>query len=188
MSTVRCFVAADFPEDVRRDLGALQQRLKARGLDLRWVSPAALHLTLKFLGELPAETFEAAASALEAPLGLGAPLVLKPADLGAFPSPRRPRVLWVGLAGDVPRLARAALVLEARLEPLGIPRETRPFTPHLTLARARGPAGGPPLDRYLADEGEYGGPEFEVSDVTLYESRLGPGGPRYLPRRTISLL
>ena len=57
-----------------------------------------------------------------------------------------------------------------------------------TLARARGPAGGPPLERYLEEEGDYRGPGFEVSEITLYESRLGPGGPRYLPRKIISLL
>lgn len=184
---VRCFVAADFPPEVREDLGRLQERLRKRSLDLKWVRPESMHLTLKFLGEVPGETFEALLEALETPLGGGGPLRLAPSGLGAFPSTRRARVLWVGLEGDVAPLARLALEIEARVEPLGIPREGRPFAPHLTLGRARGPAGVPGLEAALETEIGYTGPTFTVGALTLYESRLRPQGPAYIPRQTIAL-
>jgi len=184
---VRCFVAVDFPEEVRNDLRRLQQRLRARDLDLRWVQAESMHLTLKFLGEPDRKTFDAVAEALSAPLeGFGA-LRLEPRGLGAFPTPRRARVLWVGLAGDVAALARLALTVESRMETVGIPREGRAFAPHLTLGRARGPAGIDGVDAALRAEEGYAGPPFTVTEIVLYESRLRPQGPQYIPRKTIPL-
>jgi 2'-5' RNA ligase len=188
MSSIRCFVAADFPAEVRDDLARLQRRLKIGGADLKWVAPGSMHLTLKFLGELAPEVFEAVETALAPPLAVGGPLRLVPRALGAFPNPQRARVLWVGLEGDVAGLARAALTLEARAEAAGVPREARPFQPHLTLGRSRGPTGVPGLARALEDEEGYAGPAFTVAEVVLYESRLRPGGPLYIPRKTIPLI
>lgn len=187
MSTVRCFVAADFPAAVREDLVRLQERLKGRGVDLKWVAPASMHLTLKFLGELSPQAYEAVTSALGQPLDAGGPLLLTPRGLGAFPTLRRARVLWVGLEGDAARLARTALTLEARAEAGQVPREARPFQPHLTLGRSRGPTGASGLEEALEAEQDYSGPTFTVSEVVLYESRLRPGGPLYFPRMTIPL-
>jgi 2'-5' RNA ligase len=146
-----------------------------------------MHLTVKFLGRLPVETFEALRRALARPLGLDGPLQIGPAGFGAFPSPRRARVMWAGLSGDVAGLARAALVVEARAEALGIPREARPFHPHLTLARARDPRGIQRVERAIDVEGGYRGPAFTVHELVLYESRLHPHGPEYLRRLTIAL-
>lgn len=187
MSGVRCFVAADLPADLRDELGRLQKRLAACGLAVRWVSTEAMHLTVRFLGELAPRAFEDVAAALTAPLEVGGPCRLEPGKLGAFPTPRRARVLWVDIGGEVATLARAALLLEARLEPLGIPRELRPFRPHLTLGRARGPSGILGAERALEAEGAFAGPAFTVDRLILYESRLRPGGPSYVPRGTIPL-
>jgi len=184
---VRCFVAADLPAAVRDDLGRLQGRLRNRGVDCRWVSPEAMHLTLKFFGHLPVETFAEVCEALAEPLKLGAPARLVPAGVGAFASPRRARVIWAGLEGDVAILARAALALEARAESLGIPRETRPFRAHLTLGRAREREGIRGCERALEAEGSYRGPAFAVDELVLYESRLRPQGPEYVRRLTITL-
>ncbi|MEW6488018.1 MAG: RNA 2',3'-cyclic phosphodiesterase [Thermodesulfobacteriota bacterium] len=187
MSRVRCFVAADLSPEARDDLGRLQGRLRARGVECRWVTPAAVHLTLKFLGEVEPETFGALREALERPLGLGGPLQLAAAGVGAFPSPQRARVLWAGVDGDVAPLARAALEVEARAEPLGIAREARRFRAHLTLGRARGPSGIRGASEALEDEAHYRGPPFTVGALVLYESRLRPGGPEYVPQATIPL-
>ncbi len=187
MSSVRCFVAADLTAEAREDLGRLQDRLRRAGLECRWAAPEALHLTLKFLGEVSPETFAALREALALPLGVGGPLHLAAAGVGAFPSPQRVRVVWAGLTGDVAPLARAALTVEARVEPLGIAQESRPFRPHLTLGRARNPEGIRGAQELLAAEGPYRGPEFSVSGLVLYESRLRPQGPEHLPRLAIAL-
>ncbi|NTU60605.1 MAG: RNA 2',3'-cyclic phosphodiesterase [Deltaproteobacteria bacterium] len=190
MSLVRCFVAAELPEEVRAELAALAKRLRSRGLDLRWVAPASLHLTLKFLGEIPPETFEAVLRVLDEPVGLPGhvgPLRLALSGVGAFPSPRRARVVWAGLAGDVATLARTALTLEARLEGVGVAREARPFAAHLTLGRSRGPAGVADLEKFLGEDRDFRGPEFEIWSLVLYESVLRPGGPLHTPKKTIPL-
>ena len=187
MSRVRSFVAACLPEPVREDLARLQGRLRGRGVDARWVAAGSIHLTFKFLGEIEEPLFEAAAQALGAPLGVRGPLRVAVRGVGAFPSPKRARVVWVGLDGDVGPLARLALELEARVEPLGIARERRPFQPHLTLGRAKSPSGIRGLEDALAAENDYRGLAFEIADLTLYESRLRPEGPLYLPRLSIPL-
>lgn len=187
MTPVRCFVAAEPSREAREDLHRLQARLRAEGLECRWVSLEGLHVTVKFLGEVEAGTFDAVRGTLAHPLGVGPPLRLAASGVGAFPTPQRARVLWAGLEGDVAGLARAALAVEARLEPLGIPREARPFRAHITLGRARGPAGIPRAGRALEAEAGYRGPAFAPGALVLYESRLRPGGPEYVPRLTIPL-
>jgi 2'-5' RNA ligase len=187
VSRIRCFVAADLPDAVRDDLLSLQRRLGGRGLEARWAGRHALHLTLKFLGEIEPERFQRVVEALSEPLGIGGPLSLRPAGLGAFPSGARARVIWVGLAGDTAALARGALALEGRLQPLGIAREDRPFRAHLTLGRARAPSGIPGAAEVLEAYQDYEGPPFRVAGFVLYESRLSPSGPTHTPRLTIPL-
>ena len=187
MSRIRCFVAADLDEPARREVGRLQERLRRMGVRGRWVAPERVHVTVRFIGEVPPETFDEVSGALARPVGREGALDLVLQGLGAFPSLRRPRVLWVGLAGDVAGLAGAAREVDERLEDLGLPGEARPFRPHVTLARAKGPSGMEGLERALKAVGAYRGPAFRVTRLTLYESRLKPGGPEYIPRRTVPL-
>jgi 2'-5' RNA ligase len=184
---IRSFVAARLPDPVREDLVRLQGRLRARGVEARWIAAGSIHLTFKFLGEIEAALFEAVAQALAAPLGVRGPLRLAVKGVGAFPSPKRARVVWAGLEGDVEPLTRLAVEVEARVERLGIARERRPFQPHLTLGRARNPSGVRGLEDALAAEGDFRGLAFDIADLTLYESRLQPRGPLYLPRLSIPL-
>jgi RNA 2',3'-cyclic 3'-phosphodiesterase len=181
VNKVRCFVAVTLPPEVKEDLVRVQRQLRGRGAELRWVSPAALHLTVKFLGELRPEVFEEAIRVLAPPLEEAAARLV-PEGLGAFPSPSRARVLWVGLSGDVARIARAASGVDRRLAPLGVQREERPFAPHVTLARNRGTSGFPDLRPALEAERGYVGPPFWVTELVLFESRLSPEGPTYTPR------
>jgi 2'-5' RNA ligase len=180
-------VAARVPDEVREDLRRLQVRLKTRGVEARWVATDSIHVTLKFLGELDPGPFGEVLDALSAPLEARGLLQLEVRSLGAFPSVNRARVVWVGLSGDVAPLARLALEIDARVELLGMPRERRPFQPHLTLGRTKGPPGIPGLAKALETEGDYRGPSFEVGELILYESRLRPQGPLYLPRLSMPL-
>jgi 2'-5' RNA ligase len=140
------------------------------------------------LGELDPATFDRAVEALARPIATGGPIRLQGAGLGGFPSAKRARVLWAGLAGDVAALARVALDVEARVEPLGVPREHRPLRPHLTLGRAKKDSAITGLERALDTVGDWEGPGFQAQSLTLFESRLRPQGPVYTSRLSIPLI
>ena len=190
---VRCFVALPVPPPVRERAAEVMTALKAGGPDVKWVEPANLHLTLKFLGEAPEGQVPDLVRALEeACAGRPAPR-LEITVPGAFPDARRPRVVWLGLAGDLTPLAELAAAVERALAPLGYPPEDRPFRAHLTLGRVRRPrkGGGQPdtrsLSRDLAGRDWAGGPEFTVDRVVLMQSTLTPRGAVYQPLHEVVL-
>jgi 2'-5' RNA ligase len=153
---MRLFVAIELDEPSRAALAALAGRLGAGGDPVAWVPPANFHLTLKFLGEAPAERLpeiEAACGRAAAP---AQPFEILLRGAGAFPSPRRPRVIWAGVEAppadlapparspsEPPPLPRGLIDLAARVEaeiaPLGFPTEKRPFSAHVTIGRVREP-------------------------------------------------
>ncbi|HEY8490910.1 MAG TPA: RNA 2',3'-cyclic phosphodiesterase [Dehalococcoidia bacterium] len=183
--TCRLFVALELPEAWRRALARLQGDLRARGLaGLRWVRPEGIHLTLKFLGGVPAPRVPEIDAALRAVLAEEPGFALRLGAPGTFGGPR-PRVVWVGVEGAVPALASLQRRVEAALVPLGFPPEARPFAPHLTLARV--PEGTAPglrrtLAAALAQVGPPPAPEFRVRSVSLMESFLRPDGAVYVRR------
>src|SRR5271168_3748840 len=136
---MRLFIALDFPDAVRRALRELIARLKPESAGARWVRPEGMHVTLKFLGETGEEKLVPLKAAL-AKIHSAEPVDMHFRGLGFFPNERRPRVIWCGVEAT-PNLADLAGAVESALEPLGIPRETRAFTPHLTLARFNSPEG-----------------------------------------------
>ncbi len=178
---LRLFVAVDLPHDVREALDRLQSDLRRRDLSsLRWVRPEGIHLTLKFLGDTPAEQVpvieEAVAGAVR-----GAPFRLALGRPGTFGSRRGPRVLWVDLAADVGRLRELQAAVERALAEAGFPPEERGFSPHLTLARVRQPPAPGTADRVSRALEAVSPPraEFEVEEVVLMRSRLQPSGAVY---------
>src|SRR5258707_7568727 len=128
----------EIPSAVRENLAALIKELRAADASssknrARWVRPENLHVTLKFIGNVDADKLDAIRAAL-ADVRSGSAVELRFRGLGFFPNEKRPRVLWDGMEAS-PNLATLAADIDARLEKLGIPRETREFSPHLTLAR-----------------------------------------------------
>jgi len=192
---LRLFVACELPPAVRDALGRLQDELRARGAGrLRWVRPEGIHLTLKFLGEVPAARREAVENALAGAVVSPFALDVRLGSLGGFGGRQRLRVIWVGLEGDVEGLAELAALIEEALGPLGFPREGRPFAPHLTLARVPDDAGIQERSR-LADLLEAFPspplPSMTLTAVNLMQSFLQPTGARYqclavYPARPIS--
>ena len=181
--TRRLFVALEPPEPVRRRLGALAEDLRRgagrAGDEVRWVPPANVHLTLQFLGAVPEERVTAVEAALGEAAAESRPLSLSVRGVGGFPNARRPRVLWAGLEGDLAPLAALVAGLGARLGKLGFPPEDRPFSPHLTLGRARDGHGAPGLAGALARAGQAEAAPWRASELVLFESHLSPRGPRY---------
>jgi 2'-5' RNA ligase len=181
--TRRLFVALEPPEPVRRRLAALQAELRraaGRAADeIRWVAPESVHLTLQFLGAVPEERVAGIEAALRGAAADARPLALEVKGAGGFPNARRPRVLWAGLAGDLGPLAALAADLGGRLAPLGFPPEGRPFSPHLTLGRARDGRGAPGIAGALASVAQAEGAPWRASELFLVESHLSPRGPRH---------
>jgi 2'-5' RNA ligase len=175
---MRCFVAIPLPDEVKAKVAAVQTEARRRcgDVDMRWTAPASLHLTLKFLGTVAAERFDAVRTTLDRAVeGVRLP-VLSLAGLGAFPQPRRARVLWLGVTDGAAALVDLAAAMDRASAALGFEPERRPFAPHLTLGRVRAPRGGGDLrDALAAGEGATAG-SWTPEAVVLYESHLRPGG------------
>jgi len=181
---IRCFIAIDLDPDVRRRLGEAQDRLRdaLRDEPLRWVRPDGVHLTLKFLGDQPADRLESIQHVLSAWACGAEPFDLQIAGAGAFPDAARPRVLWVGVHEASGRLPGWVDRLEGLLEPLGIRREGRPYQAHLTLARVKDrltPDGLQRLQQALGVLAEQTIASLHVEEVILYRSELRPAGAEY---------
>jgi len=136
MEQIRSFIAIELPDELRLGLGRLQASLKNQA-GVKWVDPSGIHLTLKFLGGVDADRLGGITQAMEEAAAGISPFRLEVNGLGVFPSPRQVRVAWVGLRGDIDSLLRLQQRLETSLSRLGFTPESRPFTPHLTLARVR---------------------------------------------------
>jgi RNA 2',3'-cyclic 3'-phosphodiesterase len=176
---LRTFVAVPLAAPVRAALGELAARVRAEGLRGRWVPPDNIHLTLAFLGATePAAVPRIGAAIAEAVLGQK-PFDLVPAGLGIFPGRRRPRVLWVGLQGDVEALAALTAAVGGALAPLGIAPPRRDTMGHLTLARARAVFDPDALAAVFQRHRGFTGPPFHVDRIILYRSQLGTGPARY---------
>ena len=176
---MRLFIAINLPTAVRDAIYADAEPLRATTNAVRWVSPAALHVTLKFLGEQHEALVALLRDVLESVVPTHAAISAKTTDVGAFPNFRRPRVVWVGMTGER-ALQSLASDIDRALTPLGIPREARGFQAHLTLGRVKGELG-PAQATALAAAAKSvrDSRELALQTVDLMQSELGPGGSRY---------
>jgi len=179
ITTVRAFVAANLDSGLKAVLGSVQERLKAARADVGWVRPENLHLTLKFLGQVEEGRIGAVGEAITAAATGCGPIHLVFQGLGAFPSLRAARVVWIGLSHGAETLAALRARIEAGLEPRGFAREARPFTAHLTLGRVRGPAHREQLARALTGATTEALGEMLLDRIELMRSDLSAGGARY---------
>jgi 2'-5' RNA ligase len=177
---IRSFLALDPPEEVLREIGAVQNRLrKLIEGDIRWVRPEGIHLTLKFFGDVSGDDVANIATVVEKDAEGERPFSLAIGGAGVFPDPHRPRVLWLGMNGDVERLLVFQKGLEQTLHEIGFPREERPFRPHLTLGRIKTSRGLIGLVRALEKGEEYTAGRFIASGLSLMQSELTPRGAIY---------
>jgi 2'-5' RNA ligase len=174
---MRLFVALEIPSAVRENLAALLKSLGTVSPQTRWARPENLHVTLKFIGEAPETKLAAICSAL-ASARSDQPVALDFRGLGFFPDEKHPRVFWTGIESS-PNLKTLAADIEKAAERLGVPREQRPFSPHLTLARFE-PPGLPEKLRSAIQENakrEFGA--LRTSQFHLIESKLKSSGAEY---------
>jgi 2'-5' RNA ligase len=181
----RLFVALEPTEAVRRRIAAAVAALRKAGgraaSDVRWLPPENVHLTLQFLGAVPHARVADVTAAVAACAAAAGPLSLEVRGAGGFPNARRARVVWLGLGGDVAALAALVQELGRRLAPLGFAPEERPFSPHLTVGRAREARGSPGLAGALAEVAQEDGIAWRAGELVLFESHLSPQGARYEP-------
>jgi RNA 2',3'-cyclic 3'-phosphodiesterase len=182
---LRAFIAITPPTTLQQTMAEVRQVFQRLSLPWRWVTPDHIHLTLRFLGNVPEEAVPSLLQAMEQAAQGQIAFPLRARALGCFPHPARPRVLWVGLDDPSQALGRLNERLMAALIPLGFPPEDRPFHPHLTLARAQMPSSQllPMLQTY--QNRDFG--EFLVTQVHLVQSQLQRGGVLHTILRSVTL-
>jgi len=181
---IRTFIAIELPDHVKRGLGRTITMCKEQVAtrSVKWVAVDSIHVTLKFLGDVPASRIEDIRRALGPLCEAAAPMRLTVAGLGAFPSPAAPRILWAGLGGDLEPLSALAQEIDEALVALCFPAEHRPFAPHLTLARLRedATAGTRALLGSMVTRSRPPQPlSFDASSASIMRSQLTPQGPIY---------
>jgi RNA 2',3'-cyclic 3'-phosphodiesterase len=178
---MRLFVAVDPGPSVAAELDRASTDLRAHSPNSKWVAAENCHITLVFLGQIDDEKLPDVARAVEEATRGHAPLTLRFKGGGGFGGSRKPRVLWVGVEGDVDALAAIQKDVEAALvlAPLGVKPEDRAFKPHITLARARNQGGDAGLlaSAEAIRERDFG--EARIQEIIVYKSDLSPKGPRY---------
>jgi 2'-5' RNA ligase len=167
------------PDAVRHALGDEIERLRDRARGVTWVARENLHVTLKFLGDVPPEDLDGVGAALETVVAGRVPFSLAVRGLGAFPVPSRARVVWAGLADGAPALTALASDVDAALAALGFDREQRAFSAHITLGRVREPRRDSGLAALLQTAADRAFGTFTVDEVALMRSDLSPRGARY---------
>lgn len=177
---MRCFVAIELCQDVRRKLADLQSWLGHWDRAVRWVRPESIHLTLKFLGEVPDGQIPAICQVVDEVAAVCDPFALTVQGTGCFP-PRGPvRIAWVGVDEPTGRLATCQRLCEDAFAKLGFARETRPFAPHLTLARIKDPRKARDLRDRLGTYVDFNAGTVDAEELVLFESQLSPEGARYV--------
>jgi RNA 2',3'-cyclic 3'-phosphodiesterase len=186
---MRLFVALDIDDAVRERISTFTQEVRPLAPDVRWVKEESLHVTLKFIGERPDSTLKDIERALES---MRRPeLRLSFRGAGFFPKPKSARVFWIGIEAD-DELQQLARGVDAKLAEIEIPKEDRPFSPHLTLARAAGGSGAPGLRKGDRQNRQFSrlqefllqrpAPDFgsiSAHEFFLYRSQLSSKGPHY---------
>jgi RNA 2',3'-cyclic 3'-phosphodiesterase len=185
---VRVFIAVPLPVSLKAKLLSLQQEFRLLPLDAAWVREAGFHITLKFLGEVNARLIEPIVACMTAAARQFPPFMLSLTGVGVFPQASSPRVLWVGVQDVNGALRQIQQTLDAQLTQVGFASDTRPFTPHLTLARLK---RVPRQAEFLAAlkahcEAVLG--QLEVDHMELIESQLHPSGARYAIMNAVHFL
>jgi 2'-5' RNA ligase len=194
---MRLFIALDIDDRIRERITRFIENIQAFAPDAHWMGAESLHVTLKFIGGQPeaaVEKIKDTLSTITASTG-----EIKFRGYGFFPTAKRPRVFWIGIQAD-PQLPSLAAVIDEKMLTLEVPKEERPFSPHLTLARGRGGSGSPrwrkgdgpnrTFQRLQEKLSTLPAPEFGTMtprQFFLYQSHLSPKGSKYTKLAAFSL-
>ena len=180
---IRSFIAIELPTELKKRVGVFQSSFKSFEFGfVKWVDPESMHLTLKFLGNQTEAKLETIRQVLNKCAMGYKPFTLSTGQTSCFPNYRKVRIFWLGLGGDLSTLIRLQEEIDKSLAHEGFPREDRPFTAHLTLARLRdecSPQDRLEFARKIHDVSFEPCYQFSVGQVTLMKSTLTPRGPVY---------
>jgi 2'-5' RNA ligase len=180
---MRTFIAIELPLEIKETLARLQEQLKKSGADVKWVKPDNIHLTLKFLGEIEDKKLSKLNQILQDTMKDKTGFTMRLSSIGAFPSINSPRVVWMGIDKGDSQIKEIAEDLEQGISKLGIPKEDRPFSSHITIGRLRTAQNRERLVKDLKDLKDLNklneNLEFPVTKITLLKSTLTPKGPIY---------
>jgi 2'-5' RNA ligase len=186
---IRSFIALELSPEIYKNLGQLIDNLK-KGVQFTsarpsWVNPESIHLTLKFLGNIEETMIDPIAEIMTKAANETHPFTIRIRDLGVFPNPRQPRVLWCGMTKGEDQTISIQTKIDRGLSTLGFEKETRPFHPHLTLARIKSLKGVSQLmDIVKTHQNSLVG-ECRFDRVILFKSELHPSGAVYTKLKEI---
>ena len=185
---IRSFIAIDLPPAFLEAIGSLQDELKVGTKGIRWVRSGNIHLTLKFLGDVPEGLLDELGDILASVCKGHAPFELSMGKLGGFPNIERPRVIWLGLVGELEKLDVLKQEIEKGCSSAGLPREKRSFHPHLTLGRVKDwrKASATLADLFSRTKAVTAD-TFTVNAVHLYRSDLTRDGAVYTKLKSFPL-
>ena len=175
---IRSFLAIELPKPILKKIEEVQADLRAAHADVRWVSPEKIHLTLKFFGSIEESRIDSIFKSIEESVRSTSPFSLEVRGVGAFPSMKSPRVIWLGLENGQ-SLTSLQKQIETQLEKIGFQSEDRPFHPHLTLGRTKSSRGKNELVGRMEKHREEEFGDLQVERVILFKSDLKPSGPIY---------
>jgi RNA 2',3'-cyclic 3'-phosphodiesterase len=186
VSAIRTFICLEIPESIKERIEKLQRELRQMEAQVSWVKPVNIHLTLKFLGDVPQAKIPTVSAAVNRATGSCSPFQVTVGEAGCFPSPRNPSVLWIGISQMPDTLRRLRDALEDELAREGFERESKKFNPHLTIARLRNPRRAKPVAEALLARG-FADESFQADEVIVMRSQLSPHGSIYTPQAVIAL-
>lgn len=178
---MRCFIAIELTDDIKKQLLALQRRHAALDRALRWTTPEQMHLTLKFLGEVPDADLSTTCEAITAVAAKYSPITFSVREVGCFPPGGAVRIFWVGIEEPTGTLGRLRNACEDAFAGLGFARERRSYTPHLTLARVKDPEGSLQIREATRKEAGFDAGRQRAEEIILFQSILSPQGSKYIP-------
>jgi RNA 2',3'-cyclic 3'-phosphodiesterase len=188
-TNLRVFLGVELSQDIFQKVAQLQHQLQGILPRINWIHPESIHLTLKFLGYIGEEMVETLLITIEPLLKSQSSMSVQIQGVGVFPQIRRPRILWIGCTGDVSSLVNLVSQIESSLELLGWSPESKPFHPHLTLARIK--HDNSKVGRALIHSGILEQPHnlgtLHIRRIALIRSDLGVSGAKYTPLWTVSL-
>ena len=177
--TIRTFIAFKLPKNIISSIREIQNGFKSYAFNARWVNPENIHLTLKFLGDINYTDIEKVSETIINAVNSHTPVSLAVKGAGVFPGIKRPRVIWVGLTGEIEKLAGMQNDIEENLEKLGFPREKRPFRGHLTLGRIKGKIDPKKLLDVMKNFEKFESELFIADKIFLFKSDLKSTGSVY---------
>jgi 2'-5' RNA ligase len=183
---MRTFIAIELPDQIKNQIEQVQAPLKKTKAFVSWVKPGNIHVTLKFLGEVPEEKIDEIFSATGKAVEGTKRFTMSLKGMGTFPDFKRPRVIWVGTGSGQEELSGMAGRIEDEMEKIGFPKEKRRFSAHFTIGRVKSPKGVEKLME-MVKSSDFQTEEIAVSEVVVMRSQLHPAGAIYTPLKKIPL-